>query len=254
MGSGLTPAQEGFDFLPASDPYSDGVVARSGYEIVHAVVGTRPPWRQGFELVARFLERRGRPMAALCAIELRSPTAVGFDGFAELNAAYHDRLRSSGLLVDGVNPLARTNVVPLASVPSEVVLFGFSFSVPTSGSRPTFVTSGAGELREDSLATEAIVAPGDTSPDGLLQKADHVLATMASRLDRLEVGWEDVTATCVYMAADPGVVVDLVHDRIGPAARHGVRWFPSRPPVTGLDFEMDVRGARRELMVDLGDA
>jgi len=26
-----------------------------------------------------------------------------------------------------------------------------------------------------------------------------------------------------------------------------VRWFPSRPPIAGLEFEMDVRGVAREL-------
>ena len=60
MGGELTPAREGFDFLPGADPYSDGVVARPGHEIVHVAVAARPPWQVGFELVTRFLERRGR--------------------------------------------------------------------------------------------------------------------------------------------------------------------------------------------------
>jgi len=35
----------------------------------------------------------------------------------------------------------------------------------------------------------------------------------------------------------------------GAAALHGVRWFPSRPPVVGLDYEMDLRGVAREIWI-----
>jgi hypothetical protein len=35
----------------------------------------------------------------------------------------------------------------------------------------------------------------------------------------------------------------------GPAAIHGVHWFPSRPPIQGLDYEMDLRGVRREVLL-----
>jgi len=30
---------------------------------------------------------------------------------------------------------------------------------------------------------------------------------------------------------------------------NGVRWFPSRPPIEGLEFEVDLRGVARELML-----
>ncbi len=150
--------------------------------------------------------------------------------------------------------MARTNVAPTAAVPTEVVVHGFSFTIESPGPGPSFVTAGAGELRDDALSDDAIVAPGDTSPEGLGEKAEHVPATMTSRLDRLGVGWGDATATSVYTAEDPGIVADLVQGVIGAAARHGLRWFPSRPPVSGLDFEMDVRGVRRELILDDGDA
>ena len=45
----------------------------------------------------------------------------------------------------------------------------------------------------------------------------------------------------------------LLDERLGPAgpaaAIHGVRWFPSRPPIQGLEFEMDLRGVGRELVL-----
>ena len=47
---------------------------------------------------------------------------------------------------------------------------------------------------------------------------------------------------------------ELVHDEIQPqagaAAVHGIRWFPSRPPIQGLEYEMDLRGVARELVLD----
>ena len=31
---------------------------------------------------------------------------------------------------------------------------------------------------------------------------------------------------------------------MGEYAAHGIRWYLSRPPIIGLDFEMDLRGYR----------
>jgi hypothetical protein len=33
---------------------------------------------------------------------------------------------------------------------------------------------------------------------------------------------------------------------MGASAVHGLHWFYSRPPIVGLEFEMDLRGVRRE--------
>ena len=46
-----------------------------------------------------------------------------------------------------------------------------------------------------------------------------------------------------------GFLADTVLAPAGAAAIHGVRWFPSRPPVIGLEYEMDLRGVARELLV-----
>jgi len=35
----------------------------------------------------------------------------------------------------------------------------------------------------------------------------------------------------------------------GPAAIHGVHWYPSLPPIQGLEFEVDMRGAARALVL-----
>jgi hypothetical protein len=64
----------------------------------------------------------------------------------------------------------------------------------------------------------------------------------------LGFGWADVTATQVYTVHDihPFLVDEIV--RRG-AARGGLIWHYARPPVQGLDYEMDVRGLARELVI-----
>src|SRR5438045_1735280 len=74
-----------YRFLPGIAPYSCGVVSRPGFEIVHFTLHTPLPYRQGFGRTAQFLSAAGRPKAALCAIELRSPRPFSFPGFAEFN-------------------------------------------------------------------------------------------------------------------------------------------------------------------------
>lgn len=102
----LRAAPGGYDFLPGGSPYSCGVIARAGHEIVHVTLARPLPYRRGFAAVESFLEVRRRPATALCALELRSPAPRSFDGFADFNAVYGEELTRLGLWVDGANPLA----------------------------------------------------------------------------------------------------------------------------------------------------
>jgi hypothetical protein len=36
---------------------------------------------------------------------------------------------------------------------------------------------------------------------------------------------------------------------MGVGAAHGVRWHFSRPPIVSIEYEMDVRGVRREILL-----
>src|SRR5262245_63795181 len=77
-----------YRFLPGIAPFSSGAAAVSGYQVVHATLRSPIPWRDGFALIDRHLRAEGRPRAALCAIELRSPAPFTFDGFDAFNAGY----------------------------------------------------------------------------------------------------------------------------------------------------------------------
>jgi len=64
----------------------------------------------------------------------------------------------------------------------------------------------------------------------------------------LGFGWADVTATQVYTVFD---IHPLLADEIvrRGASRDGLTWHFARPPVQGLDFEMDVRRVGCEFVI-----
>ena len=248
----LFPNESGhYRFLQGIEPYSCGVIAEPGWEIVRVTTAglLPPPWRAGFDLIDAHLRRLGLSRASLCAMELRSPAPFTMEGFIGYNRGYRALLEEWGLLLGGVNPIARTNVAPLTGAPSEVSLHAFSFVRPNPGlARRTFVVAGAGELREGILESHRILRRGDTSPAALMEKADYVLDVMEERLHGLGVGWEDVTATDVYTVHPlTEALRTLLLKRVGPAARHGLCWHVTNPPVLEIEFEMDVRGLAIEV-------
>ncbi|MBV8791317.1 MAG: hypothetical protein JO237_04615 [Pseudolabrys sp.] len=64
----------------------------------------------------------------------------------------------------------------------------------------------------------------------------------------LDVGWGEVTATQLYTVYNfYHVMADEIVRR--GAARGGLIWHFCRPPIDVLDYEMDVRGVRTELVL-----
>ena len=132
----LTDHPEGnYRFLPGIAPYSCGAVSAPGFEVVHAVLQRPLPYRAGFERIAAHLAAAGRPKAALCGVELRSPALFSFPGFAAFNGEYAAILKEWGLFVNGLNPVARTNVAPVVHPPGEPALYGFSYTPAPARSR-----------------------------------------------------------------------------------------------------------------------
>ena len=154
-----------------------------------------------------------------------------------------------GVFVNGVNPVARTNVAPVIHPPSEPALYGFCLTMPCANNKsPTFVVAGAGELPEGLLSRDGIVGLGDTSPEGLAIKAHFVMDLMETRLHGLGVDWPLVSTVNVYTAHSlTPLLPEIVLGRIGPASLHGTTWHFSRPPIKEIEYEMDVRGTRTDL-------
>jgi hypothetical protein len=236
-----------YRFLPGIAAFSSGVVATPGWDIVHATLATPTPWREGFARIERHLRELGRPRVALCGIELRSPAPFTFEGFDAFNDGYRALLAEWSILVGGENPIPRTNVAPVRAAPSEPVLYAFAYTVPGPTPAPTFVVAGAGEMRDRARGRAGIVRVGDTSADAMREKARFVMSVMRARLAALGGAWDRVTAIDVYTAEPIHALVDEILGPLGRAAIHGIRWFPSRPPIEGLEFEVDLRGVGREL-------
>jgi hypothetical protein len=237
-------------FLQGIAPYSAGVIADVGFEIVHVRLARCVALRAGFEIVEAHLRRAGRPVQAMCGMELRSPKPFSFSGFAEFNASYVEILKKLDLLMDGVNPVARTNVAPAVNPPAEPSLYGFSYTVPSETARKTFVVAGAGELPEGSLDPRDVVRAGEWGPDAIEEKMRFVMALMEGRLRGLGVGWSGVTVSEIYTVRNihPFLETELLSGQKEGGA-HGVTWHYSMPPIASIEYEMDLRGCVTELVI-----
>ena len=241
-------APGGYRFIPGVFQYSGGAAAEPGYRIERVTFRNPLPLKQGFERVEGMIKARGRPLTAFCACELRSPapfTDAGFRGFNEL---YVETLAKWGIYDAGskVNPVARSNVCPEIDPPTEPSFHAFSFTVASDARMPTFVIAGSGEAREGGANyRERTIRYGETSPAAMREKAVFVLAEMERRLQLLGFAWAHTTGSQVYTVHDlhPFLADEIV--RRG-AAQAGLTWHFCRPPVQGLEYEMDCRGVAVE--------
>lgn len=241
----------GYRYIPGVFQYSAGVCARASYQIERIVFPRPPPLVAGFAFIERYLQSQGVPLAAFCACELRSPAPFTDAGFTAFNRLYVGTLERWGIMRDDKNPVARSNVCPEQYKPAEPAFYAFCFARPASGAAPSFVISGSGEAEEGHASyRERTIRFGDTSPQALHEKAVFVLNRMEQRMAAVTATWTDTTAAQVYTVHDlyPFLADEIV--RRG-AAEHGLRWHFARPPVQGLEYEMDCRGVSVERCVAL---
>jgi hypothetical protein len=232
----------GFRCIPGVYQYSAGVAAEPGFRLERIRFAEPVALMAGFSRIAAWLEARGRPKAAFCACELRSPEPFTEAGFTAFNRVYGDVLAEWGLFRDGVNPVARSNVCPEIAPPSEPGFHAFIVAMPDAAAAPSFAIAGSGEAKEGERDYRSVtVALGDTSPAGMLAKARWVLGEMERRMGLLGFGWRETTAVQAYTMHDlhPFLASEIV---ARGAARHGLTWQYCRPPVRDLEFEMDCRG------------
>jgi hypothetical protein len=249
MADAVDFAAGGYRFLPGVFQYSGGAAALPGHAIERVRFRAPVPLAEGFARIERIIGAAGRPLTAFCACELRSPAPFTEQGFRAFNEVYVVTLEKWGLFDGKVNPVARSNVCPELDPPAESSFHAFSFTVAASDAAPSFVIAGSGEAREGGASyRERTVRHGETTPDAMREKAHYVLGEMERRLAALGLGWADTTATQVYTVHDlhPFLADEIV--RRG-AARSGLTWHFARPPVRGLEYEMDCRGVGRERVV-----
>jgi hypothetical protein len=238
----------GYRFIPGPFQYSGGVAAEPGFRIERARFARLVPLAEGFAAVEAHLAALGRPLTAFCACELRSPAQFTEAGFIAFNRSYVERLAAWGIFQAEVNPVARSNVCPELDPPDAPAFYAFSYTVAGDGGG--FVAAGSGEARGEIGGSYAdrIVRLGDQSPEGMRDKARYVLGEMERRMTALGFGWPDVTTTQLYTVYDvhPFLADEFV---ARGAAGAGLTWHYARPPVQGLDLEIDVRGVPQELVI-----
>ena len=251
----------GYRFLPGVPFLSLGAVAADGFEVVRTTLRRPRPLSAGLQEIERQLEKAGRPIQALCGLELRSPRVPTPQEFGAMNAAYVERFDRMGLLIDGKSPVARTNVA--FPVP-ELSIHGYSYTVRSAaggGAPPTFILSAvpevrnlrsaaAGAERPDFVASGDTTAAGTFTLDGLRKKTDFVLTALEESMRALGVQWSDATGVQFYTLEDAHPLIgSLILPRIGAAARLSVQWHHAHPPGTINIVEMDARGIRVETML-----
>ena len=248
--------QGGYRYLPSVFQYSAGVAAEPGFQLVQARFASVLPIQEAFTAIEQHLNTIGRPLTAFAHCELRSPKQFDDQGFIDFNRQYVSTLERWGIYqaqaggVSFINPVARTNVCPEYFGPTEVGMYSFAYTVPTKDDSPSsFILSGGGDARSGPEPyRERIVAYGDTSEIGLKTKMEFVANEMNRRLESLGFEWRDVTCAQAYSIYNIGSLVEAVFAKTG-RMRCGINWYFARPPVAGLDFEMDLRGSVNQIFI-----
>jgi len=90
----------------------------------------------------------------------------------------------------------------------------------------------------------------EEKPGDIESMLASMMRVLSERMAELGVSWEDATRIQLYGVDEvQGRLVDGVLRHLGPAAIHGIHWFPSLPPIEGLALEIDVRSAGTELVL-----
>jgi hypothetical protein len=232
----------GYRFIKGSMAYSLGVAALPGFRLERVRFQSPIPLDDAFRRMAGIIADAKRPASALAACELRSPKQFTEASFRTFNERYLALLRGFGWSeVSATNPVSRTNVCPSDHELSDACIYAFSYTVEDTGARPSFVLAGAVDLMEgDKDLRDLIVALDQTDAAGIRKKASHALEELERRMALLGFDWSMTTGNGLYCVHDIFQALTEEIARRG-AAHAGLTWHLCRPPIGGLEFEMDTR-------------
>jgi hypothetical protein len=245
----------GYRFLPGLPFASLGAIAVDGFEIVRATFRPPRPYPAGLNDIESHLRTVSRPSQALCSLELRSAHIYTREEFAEFNNGYVKRMGEAGLLVSERVPFTRVNVVVAGNGAAQTI-HAFSYTMPalrrTYPQTPTFVLAAAPEIRFAPGGREGeIIAPGDTSAEGLRRKTAFVLEVLSGWLQALQVQWSDTTNVRFYSLHDAhSALISAMLSKLREAGLAGIQLIFARPPVDYVDIEIDARSTRAEVIVE----
>lgn len=221
----------GYSFIPDIRAFSLGVIAEDGYCIVRASLSARTPLAELPSVVNSVLADYDRPPQALCGVELRSPNPMSQQEFDRFNEDYATTLDALEITIDGTNPVARTNVVPLLNPVSECEIHAISFTVPRANAGGDYVLAGAAELDDCSTVEARVVS--------VLEQLKNRITSLGST--------RRPTVAAVYSA--DGVDRAMVEQIGAGLGQSELRVTIAHPPVKGLKFEMDARAIDTGVLV-----
>jgi hypothetical protein len=242
----------GYAYLPSLGFASAGVVSLPGSTIVRAAFAGPVALEAGFELLEQHLVRAGRPIAALCGVEVRMPAVLPWPEFEDFNQRYLAPLERWGLLRDGAPPLTRTNVVPGPHVPAGGAVAAFTYTAPGGDEAgPGFTISGTPEIPAGGAYPADVLLPGDTSEAALRRKTVCAVDAVATRIGELGTVWDASCDVHLYtrFPVIEGLGREAIEQGLGVRPAHGVIWHDVDPPVPLLELEVDVRRYGRQLLL-----
>jgi len=238
-----------FSFLVApGGPFSAGVRANKGFALQRARFARPVPMMDGFARIKQHLSKLGRPVTALAACELRSPKPMTVQEFQAFNREYLKTLHEWGCREGEINAPARSNIAPITEVPAGSSFFAFTYTVPETNAAGDFLISGLPEIRPGVTDGYRAFGGRDVSLKGLAAKARFVMDGLRERVTALGCDWSAITGSQVYTVHDLRPVLEGLFTELG-ISQIGVAWYPGWPPVNDMEFEVDVRRVRTELVI-----
>ena len=210
----------GYRFMPGVSQYSCGVGALPGFAIERVRFSEPVPLKAGFARIAEII-KAGRPAAdGLRRLRVALARALHRGRLQGLQRdlhqdpdrmGHHEGRRQSGR---AQQCLSGDRSARGAGLPC---LHLHRTSAPDAA--PSFVVAGSGESLEGKANyRDHTVRLGDTSPEGMLEKAKFVLGEMERRMSAFGGNWRDTTGVQLYTVHDIYPFLDSELGRRGAAA------------------------------------
>ena len=237
-----------FSYIPAISAYSSGVVPSPNYCLVGLRFNEPLNFLSALKYLDEYLPTVNLDPLNIVSFEFRSPQPFSFAGFDDFNTVYFNELGRRKLLIDQINPIARTNVSPALAHLAEPVLFGLHVLKEASQLNNDFVVAGSGEVKGP-LDPKNIIARGDLSQRGLEEKVNVVLEEMLNRLLLLKEKYVEPTEINVYTVHQIPNLIDIINDHLPGLAKCSVHLWKCAPPILEVEFEMDLRALSNQLLI-----
>jgi hypothetical protein len=238
-----------FSYIPAINAYSSGVAPLKGFKLVGIRFDKPTIFSDSLKILANYLPKINLDMSNIVSFEFRSPMPFSFNGFSDFNKQYYDQLGKLELLINDINPIARTNVSPLFTEIKEPVLFGLHVLSETSETNQDFVVAGSGEVKGD-LDPKNIIARADLTQKGVEQKVLFVLEEMKQRLFTLKGKYIEPTEINVYTVHEIPNLINIINEYLPGLAKSSIHVWKCAPPILEVEFEMDLRRLSNQVLIN----